>query len=159
MFLCFAVFTEDKLWKSFQNKLVPGYLQTKQSWTGCQQRFGISQDKPLCIILILTVSLGERCHVEYHYINTVSLRKTELRSNLHHIKVKNVWFYIAQYLVRWTTQSVLQTCSFRHQLDFSGKHSSHATAPNSQVLIYTAEWNSAGKNENAQASKQQQTGF
>ena len=38
-------------------------------------------------------------------------------------------FYIAQYPVRWTAQSALhfclpwQTCSFRHQLGFSGKHS------------------------------------
>ena len=41
-------------------------------------------------------------------------------------------FYIAQYPVRWTAQSTLhfcppwQTCSFRHQLGFSGKHSSDA---------------------------------
>ena len=39
-------------------------------------------------------------------------------------------FYIAQYPVRWTLRSLytppLQTCSFRYQLDFSGKHSSHA---------------------------------
>ena len=40
--------------------------------------------------------------------------------------------YIAQYLVRWTTQSALytflpwQTCSFQHQLGFSWKHSSDA---------------------------------
>ena len=39
-------------------------------------------------------------------------------------------FYIAQYPVRWTSQNVLnftpcQTCSFRHQLDFTVKHSSH----------------------------------
>ena len=39
-------------------------------------------------------------------------------------------FYIAQYLVRWTAQNALhfcppwQTCSFRHQLGFSGKYSS-----------------------------------
>ena len=41
-------------------------------------------------------------------------------------------FYIAQYPVCWTAQSALhfcppwQTCSFRHQLGFSGKHSSDA---------------------------------
>ena len=41
-------------------------------------------------------------------------------------------FYIAQYPVRCTAQSALhfcppwQTCSFRHQLGFSGKHSSDA---------------------------------
>ena len=45
--------------------------------------------------------------------------------------VKRICFYIAQYPVRRTAQSVLhftpwQTCSFRHQLDLSGKHSSHA---------------------------------
>ena len=43
-----------------------------------------------------------------------------------------VCFYIAQYPVRWTAQSALhftpwQPCSFRHQLDFSGRHSSNAT--------------------------------
>ena len=66
-------------------------------------------------------------------------------------------FYIAQYPVRWTAQRALhfclpwQTCSFRHQLGFSGKHSSQAaitrqglithiaTTVYSQVLIYTAE--------------------
>ena len=66
-------------------------------------------------------------------------------------------FYIAQYPVRWTAQSALhfclpwQTCSFRHQLGLSGKHSSQAastrqgkitrisTTVYSQVLIYTAE--------------------
>ena len=49
------------------------------------------------------------------------------------IKVKVVFVYIAQYPVRWTAQSALhffclpwQTCSFRHQLGFSGKHSSDA---------------------------------
>ena len=39
--------------------------------------------------------------------------------------------YVVQYLVRWTAHSTLhftpwQTSSFRHQLDFSGKHSSNA---------------------------------
>ena len=48
------------------------------------------------------------------------------------LKVKKGSFYIAQYPVRWTAQSALhfcppwQTCSFRHQLGFSGKHSSDA---------------------------------
>ena len=41
------------------------------------------------------------------------------------------YFYIAQYPVHWTTQSALHfipwhTCSFRHQLYFSGKDSSVA---------------------------------
>ena len=66
-------------------------------------------------------------------------------------------FYIGQYPVRWTAQITLhftpwQSCSFRHQLDFSGKHSNHAaitrndyslTFPSpshSQILIHTAEW-------------------
>ena len=45
-------------------------------------------------------------------------------------KVK-VCFYIAQYPVRWTTQTSLhfsrgRPVQFRHQLDFSGKHPSHA---------------------------------
>ena len=40
-------------------------------------------------------------------------------------------FYKMQYPVRWTAQSALdltlwQTCSFRHRLDFFGKHSSRA---------------------------------
>ena len=40
-------------------------------------------------------------------------------------------FYISQYPVRWSSQITLQftrwqTCSFRHQLDFSGKHARHA---------------------------------
>ena len=72
----------------------------------------------------------------------------------HMIKVK-VWFYIAQYPVRRTAQGTIhftpwQTCSFRHQLGFSWKHSSHAaiaqrlfthmsTSVYSQALIYTAE--------------------
>ena len=63
--------------------------------------------------------------------------------------VKKVGFYIAQYPVRSLFLS-WQTCSFRHQLGFSWKHSSHAaiaqrlfthmsTTVYSQVLIYTAE--------------------
>ena len=60
-----------------------------------------------------------------------------------------VRFYIAQYPVRSLFLS-WQTCSLRHQLGFSWKHSSHAaiaqrlfthmsTTVYSQVLIYTAE--------------------
>ena len=42
-----------------------------------------------------------------------------------------MFLYIAQYPVHWTAQNALhftalQTCSFRHRLDFSEKHSSHA---------------------------------
>ena len=45
--------------------------------------------------------------------------------------VKTGIVYVAQYPVRWTVQrtlhfTLLKTCSFRHQLDFSGKRSSHA---------------------------------
>ena len=55
-------------------------------------------------------------------------------SILQEVGLKKGTFYIAQYPVRWTAQSALpflppppwQTCSFRHQLGFSGKHSSHA---------------------------------
>ena len=48
------------------------------------------------------------------------------QSTLWKIEVK-VWSYIAQYPVHWTAQNTLhftpwQTCSFRHQLNFSGKH-------------------------------------
>ena len=45
------------------------------------------------------------------------------------MKEVKVCIYIAQYPVRWTAQSALhfsspwQTCSFRHQLELSGKHS------------------------------------
>ena len=54
-------------------------------------------------------------------------------------KVK-VCFYIAQYPVRWTAQSALhvtpwQTWSLQHQLDFSGKHSSHAASTREYYLI------------------------
>ena len=60
-----------------------------------------------------------------------------------------------QYPFRWTAQSALHfthwhTCSFRRQLDFSGKHSSHAAITSEdysftfpplykQVFIYMAE--------------------
>ena len=52
-----------------------------------------------------------------------------------------VCFYIAQYPVRWTAQSALhfttwQTCSFRHQLGFSGKHSSHAALRAKNIHSY-----------------------
>ena len=62
--------------------------------------------------------------------------------------------YIAQYPVRWTAQSALhftpwQTCSFRHQLNFCGKHSDILHIY-SQVLIQMCElrqleWNSSFK--------------
>ena len=47
------------------------------------------------------------------------------------LKKVKVCFYIAQYPVRWTTQTALhfshgRPVQFRHQLDFSGKHPSHA---------------------------------
>ena len=78
--------------------------------------------------------------------------------------------YIAQYPVRWTAQSVLnsrapwQTCSFRHQLDFSGKHFSHGaitrndyslTYPPMSIARYSfiqlSELGRRGENENAQS--------
>ena len=56
-------------------------------------------------------------------------------------------FYIAQYPVRWTAESALHFsspvhpswCSFRHQLGFSWKHSSHAaiTFPPLSVARYS----------------------
>ena len=70
--------------------------------------------------------------------------------------------------IRQTFQRTLhfsrwQTCSIRHQLDFSGKYStmlqlcaktihSHSTTVYSHVLFYTTEC--AEENENARASKQ-----
>ena len=83
-------------------------------------------------------------------------------------KKAKVCFYIALYLVTWTAQSTLhftpwQTCSFRHQLDFSGKHSSHAsitsedysfTFPPLSIVMYSfkqlSELGHYGENENAQ---------
>ena len=85
-----------------------------------------------------------------------------------------VCLYKAQYPVRWTAQSALhvtpwQTCSFRHQLDFSGKHSSHAaitsedyslTFPPLSISRYSfiqlSELGHRGENENAQTSKRYQ---
>ena len=65
-----------------------------------------------------------------------------------------------------------QTCSFRHQLDFSGKHSSHAaimredysfTFPQPSIdrhsLIQLSGVRCLGENENARAEKQQQMAF
>ena len=93
-----------------------------------------------------------------------------------HIETK-VCFYIAQYHVCLTAQSALhftpwQTCSFRHQLDFSRKHSSHAAImceayslifpPLSTArLTFTqmSELGRHGENENPQALKRQQRGF
>ena len=53
-----------------------------------------------------------------------------------------VCFYntVAQYPVRWAAQSALhftpwQTCSFRHQLNFSGKHFSHAATTKVGIVI------------------------
>ena len=79
------------------------------------------------------------------------------------------------YPVRWTAQSALhftpwQTCLFRHQLDFSGKHStSHAAKftckdyslifPPPSITRYSfsfiqlSELRCRGKNENSQTSK------
>ena len=82
-------------------------------------------------------------------------------------------FYIVQtvqYPVRWTSQSALhfflpkQTCSFRHQLDFSGKHSSHAAITRDDYsptplsiardsFIQLSRLRHRRENENAQTSK------
>ena len=59
---------------------------------------------------------------------------------------------------RFTLSLPWQTCSFRHQLGFSWKHSSHAaitqrlfthisTTGYSQVIIYTAEWTETRRRE------------
>ena len=89
-------------------------------------------------------------------------------------KVKGkVCFHVPKYPVRWTAQSTLhftpwQTCSFRHQVDFSGKHSAmlqllhedySLTFPPLSITRYSSiqlsELGHCGENENAQASKQQ----
>ena len=75
------------------------------------------------------------------------------------------------YPVRWTAQSALhfipwQTCSFRYQLDFSGKHSSHtaimredfihiSTTVYTQVhsFIQLSELGCRGENENMKGIK------
>ena len=78
-------------------------------------------------------------------------------------------FYIEQYPVRWTAHSSLhfnplQTCSFRHQLDFSGKNSSDEAItrenyspifPSPFIARYSfiqlSEMGHLGENENAPA--------
>ena len=51
--------------------------------------------------------------------------------------------YMAQYPVRWTAQSTSHfflprhTCSFRHQLGFSGKHSKSLTFPPLSIARYS----------------------
>ena len=83
---------------------------------------------------------------------------------------KMVKFYIARHLVDRSKRFTLdpwQTCSFRHQIDLSGKHSSHAhiTVCNSPTsiarysIIQLIEPGRCGENKNAQALKHQQRGF
>ena len=53
-----------------------------------------------------------------------------------------VCIIIEQYPVRWTAQSALhftrwQTCTFRHQSDLSGKHSSHAAITHISTAAYS----------------------
>ena len=68
---------------------------------------------------------------------------------------------------RFTLFLLLQTCSFRHQLGFSGKHSSHAaitcndyslTSPPPFIARYSfiqlSQLGHRGENENAQTLKQ-----
>ena len=56
----------------------------------------------------------------------------EVRALTKRKPIKKSSFYIAQYPVRWAAQTAIhvwpswQTCSFRHQLCLSVKHSSHA---------------------------------
>ena len=79
-------------------------------------------------------------------------------------------FYIAQYPVSWTALSALHftlwlTCSFRHQLDLSGKHSSHAaitredyslTLPPQVLILQLNELVRRGENGNARTLKREQ---
>ena len=93
----------------------------------------------LCTVIAVTKTFHYHCKAEtLHYPNhKLSYMLQRFRLFIYsfskpwsHTKVKaKVSFYIAQYPVRWTAKSALhftpwQTCSFRHQLDFSGKHSS-----------------------------------
>ena len=85
-------------------------------------------------------------------------------------------FYTVLSPVRWNAQITLlftpwQTCSFRHQLDSSEKHSSHAaitresyslTFPPPSIarysFIHLSELGCRRENANAQTSKQEQRG-
>ena len=87
------------------------------------------------------------------------------------VEMVKVCVYIAQYPDSWTAQSALHswhtdTCSFRHQFDFYGKHSTHAairredytpTFPPVYIARYSviilSELGHRGENENAQTSK------
>ena len=68
------------------------------------------------------------CTGDLEYCQSVQRRNEEHESGL---DIKGS-LYIAQHPVRWTAQSAVhfflpwQTCSFRHQPGFSGKHSSQA---------------------------------
>ena len=68
------------------------------------------------------------------------------------------------YVICWTAQSALhftpwQTCSFRHQLDFSGKHSIHAAITREYFyFIQPSELRRHGENKNAQISKRYKRG-
>ena len=95
-------------------------------------RFSITNERRLrlCVyrrrvnkyILRLTVAIAKqldrRSYIASTYDDILGL-----------LYIKTVMLYMAQYPVRWTTQSALHfgpwlTCSFRHQLRFSGKQSS-----------------------------------
>ena len=89
------------------------------------------------------------------------------------VKKSKVRFYIMQHPFRFTAPSALhftpwpwQTCSFRHELGFSGKHFSHAaitrkeyslTFPPPSIATYpfiqVSELGHLGENENAQSLK------
>ena len=99
--------------------------------------------------------------LRHYWIQTGSVSKTRssYKYNVSMLYIRGKFVYmVAQYTVGWTAKSDLhfthwQTGFFRHQLDLSGKHSSHAAIARednsfrcpplciySRALIYTAEW-------------------
>ena len=111
-----------------------------------------------------------RCNSYSHnYVCSIIART---RITISKVKGK-VCFHVPKYPVRWTAQGTLhftpwQTCSFRHQVDFSGKHSAilqllheyySLTFPLPSIATYSSiqlsELGHRGENENDQASKQQ----
>ena len=107
--------------------------------------------------------------------DTATMRLARISMFLSWKKV-NLCFYIAQYPVRldrskrFTLFLPWQTCSFRHQLGFSRKHSSHAAIMRKQYsltfpplsiarysFIQLCGLRRREENENDQTSKQQDT--
>ena len=101
------------------------------------------------------------CHLLRHVMTlhlTLHLYVEDLQSLAGCRNVKGMFLYstVSSLLDRSKHFTPWQNCSFRHQLGFSGKHSSHAAItlrrlihPHfhhclySQILIYTAEWTGA----------------